>query len=79
MEFTGRVVKEVFGKGSKSERDAVMIETSNGKYVLRRKGGNPFSDPELDRLIGKRIRGNGVLTGSTLIMSDWHEATEKDD
>lgn len=78
MEFTGRVVKEVFGKGSKSEHDAVMIETSTGKYILRRKGGNPFSDHELDRLIGKRIRGNGVLTGSTLIMTDWHQANEKD-
>ncbi|MFY9610244.1 MAG: hypothetical protein WAU45_16725 [Blastocatellia bacterium] len=79
MEFTGRVVKKLFGKGSKSEHDAVMIETRNGNYVLRRQGGNPFSDPELDLLIGKRIRGNGVLAGSTLIMSDWHVANEKDD
>ena len=74
MELTGLVIKEVIGKGSKSEHDAVLLDAKEGKYALRLKGGNPFSDPKLDRLVGKRIRANGVLTGSTFVITDWVEA-----
>jgi hypothetical protein len=76
MELSGLVIKEVVGKGSKSEHDAVLLETKDGKYTLRRRGGNPFRDPELDQLVGKRIRANGVLTGYTFVMSDWAEADD---
>jgi len=82
MELKGKVVKEAVGKGSKSEHDAVLLEANDGKhgkhgkYVLRRRGGNPFRDPELDQLVGKRIRANGVLTGYTFVMDDWVEADE---
>lgn len=79
MEFSGLVIKEVVGKGSKNEHAAVMLETAKERFVLRRQGGNPFRDPELDRLVGKRIRGTGVITGNTLIMSDWREAEKADD
>ena len=74
MELSGLVIKEVVGKGSKNEHDAVLLEAKDGKYVLRRRGGNPFRDPELDELVGKRIRANGVLTGYTFVMNDWSEA-----
>jgi hypothetical protein len=39
--------------------------------VLRREGGNAFSDPQLDELVGHRIRGVGRRTGYTLILKDW--------
>jgi hypothetical protein len=74
MDFSGLVVKQTVGKGSKSEHDAVMLETAEGRFLLRRQGGNPFSDPKLDRLVGKRITGTGVITGNTLIMSEWRES-----
>jgi len=74
MELSGLVIKEVVGKGSKSEHDAVLLEAKDGKYLLRQRGGNPFRDPELDKLVGKHIRANGVLTGYTFVMSDWVEA-----
>ena len=73
MELEGRVTKQLFGKGSKIEHDAVMIETDDGEYVLRRRGGNPFSDPELDKLVGKRIRAAGVMADHTFIMTSWQE------
>jgi len=73
MEFKGRVIKEVFAKGSKSERPAVLLDTGSERYVLRRQGGNPFSDPALDKLVGKTISASGNVTGYTLIMSDWSE------
>ena len=74
--FCGQVVKRPFGAGSKSARPAVMLVTPEGDFVLRRRGGNPFADPDLDRLVGKRICGEGVLHGYTLIMSEWREAPE---
>ena len=73
MEFTGRVIKEVFAKGSKSERPAVLLDTGDKRYVLRRRGGNPFSDPALDKLVGKNIRAVGDVSGYTLLMSEWSE------
>jgi hypothetical protein len=73
IEFDGRVVKHLAAAGSKSERQAVFLETEGGSYVLRRSDGNPFFDPELERLVGKTIRCKGVLTEHTLIISDWDE------
>lgn len=61
-----------FGKGSKSEHDAVYLSTSAGEYVLRRAGGNAFRDPEVDGLVGKEITCEGFTTDHTLIMSQWN-------
>ena len=72
-QFSGQVVKRPFATGSKSEHDAVMLKTKAGAYVLRRQGGNAFSDPELDRLVGKHISVEGKVHDYTLIISDYHE------
>ncbi len=61
VELTGKVVKKTFGKGSKSDHEAVYIETEKGDYRLRRKGGNPFHDPVLQKLIGKEITATGII------------------
>lgn len=76
MEIKGRVIKEVFAKGSKSERPAVLLDTGTKRYVLRREGGNPFSDPALDKLVGKNISAVGNVTGYTLLMTGWSETDE---
>jgi hypothetical protein len=60
-ELTGKVVVKKFGTGSKSEHDAVCLETTEGTYVLKRLGGNPFNDPELNKLVGKQIKATGLL------------------
>jgi len=73
VELCGHVVRRQFGLGSKSERDAVMLITSGGAYVLRRQGGNAFEDPELDRLVGKTICCTGFAHGYTFIISNWRE------
>lgn len=71
VELSGEVTKHLTAAGSKSERHAVFLETDGDTYVLRRRGGNPFSDPKLDELVGKRIHCKGILTEHTLIMSEW--------
>jgi hypothetical protein len=56
------------GTGSKSERVAILIQTDEGRFVLRRKGAKAFSDPELDRFVGETVRVNGFLVaGATLL------------
>jgi hypothetical protein len=69
----GTVKKRLVAPGSKSEREAVVLETDEGHFVLRRQGANPFQDPELEGLVGKRIRAEGSEQGRTLVMDLWDE------
>ena len=71
MPFTGRVIKKPVGVGSKSEHHGVVLVTDTGEFILRRQGGNPFSDPALDALVGKAIIAEGTVHGATLIMTEW--------
>jgi 2-hydroxy-3-keto-5-methylthiopentenyl-1-phosphate phosphatase len=75
-EISGRVTKHLAAKGSKSERQAVFLETDEGSFVLRRRGGHPFVDPVLNQLVGKTIRCKGILTENTYIISEWNEINE---
>ncbi len=65
---TGDVVRRRIGAGSKSERDAVVIATGDETLILRRRGGNAFSDPALDALVGKRVRLEGTATDTTFLI-----------
>jgi hypothetical protein len=69
----GTVARRLVAAGSKSEREAVVLESGDSWRVLRRAGGNAFRDPALDELVGKRIRAEGSEQGQTLIMSRWDE------
>jgi hypothetical protein len=77
MGITGRVVKKPFAAGSKSEREAILLVTEEGEYVLRRQGGNPFYDRELEKLVGKKIEVDGKIIGYTLMMSNWLKKKEQ--
>ncbi len=75
MTLSGRVERRPVAPGSKSERLAVVLVTQEGAvYVLRRLGGNPFKDPQMEALVGKAISGEGNLTGNTFILERWREA-----
>lgn len=76
MELRGKVVRQRYGAGSKSEHEAVMLATEGTTYRLRRKGGNPFKDPELDRLIGQEIVCQGTVHKDTVLMDSWQVAKE---
>jgi hypothetical protein len=71
MEFSGSVVKKMFGKGSKSEREGIFLVTDQGEYLLRRQGGNPFRDPVLEELAGSKITCEGKIYDYTLIITSW--------
>ena len=68
MILEGDVVRKRIHTGSKSEHDAAMLVTADGEFKLRVQGGNPFLDPEVEALVGKRIRGEGLVSARQFIM-----------
>ena len=73
MRLKGIVGKKPFGGGSKSEHIAVYLAAEGGReYVLRRVGGNAFSDPTLESIVGRRIECEGTVTEYTFVMTDFH-------
>jgi len=68
MVLEGRVIRKRINVGSKSEHQATVLVTSDGEFKLRRQGGHPFSDPEVDSLVGKRVRGEGFTSAGQFIM-----------
>ncbi len=64
-------MKQRTAVGSKSEREAVCLQTAEGVLVLRRAGGNPFADDVLDGLVGATLEMEGVRRGDLLIVSSW--------
>jgi len=73
MELIGEVRKKQVAAGSKSERQAVVLRTQDAEYVLRIIGGNAFHDERLEALVGKRIRVEGELHGTTFLMRRWSD------
>jgi len=73
IDYVGTVQKGPFAAGSKSEHDAIFLNANNKQYVLRRANGNPFHDPDLEKLVGKTLQVTGVISGYTLIFSEWRE------
>ena len=72
MTLQGRVVRKRLSIGSKSEHEALVLVTPDGQeYKLRRQEGNPFRDPELDALEGKRIECEGIVRDGQVIMTRW--------
>jgi hypothetical protein len=69
MQLKGKVVRKEFAKGSKSEHEAVYIDTSSGLFLLRQTGANPFQNPELKKLIGKDVQVDGTVQ-DYLFMAD---------
>lgn len=63
----GRAVRGEYGKGSKSERVAVFLETASGRYILRRKTGPVFADAELEQYVGHEVECDGFVVGTTLL------------
>lgn len=64
----GKVSRGQYGTGSKSEHTAVFIDTEQGRYLLRRKGGSAFVDDSLSQYIGAVVECDGFLLDTTLLV-----------
>lgn len=73
VELQGKVVLKKFAAGSKSEHDAVFLETDDQSYQLRRLGGNPFDDPALKAMVGKTVKAKGLLNDQLFIAHELNE------
>ena len=65
--IVGRVIHGRFGVGSKSERDALWLETPDARLLLRRKDGPTFGDRLLDSYVGKEVECDGFRIGDLLL------------
>ncbi|HEV7689417.1 MAG TPA: hypothetical protein VGO52_01270 [Hyphomonadaceae bacterium] len=77
-DLVGRVVTKPYALGSKSEREAVILQSKDGEYLLRRAGGNAMRDRQLLDLVGKTICVEGEVRDDLLIMTGWREAPDED-
>ena len=66
-ELEGIVERRRVARGSKSDHVAVVVRTDTGVFTLRRRGGHAFRDPALERLVGRRMKGEGSVHGTTFI------------
>ena len=73
VKISGIVTIKKFAEGSKSERDAVYIDTGESSYILRRIGGNAFYDDTLHGLKGKHITAKGFISNYTFMAKDIKE------
>src|SRR5262249_18073290 len=71
MMVRGDVGRQAGARGAKAERAAVLLRTADGEYVLRRQGGHPLRDTQLEALVGHTIEGEGVVRDYVLILSSW--------
>ena len=73
MRYHGKVARQPFAAGSKSEHEAVVLQTPAGPLKLRRAGGNPFHDPELEKLVGREITCEGEIHQGQLLLTRWDD------
>jgi len=72
LHVSGMVKRRTIARGSKSEREAVVLDTDGGKsYVLRRKGGPALGDDQIEHLVGRSIDAEGIGLDQVLIMNNW--------
>ena len=56
----GAVTRQMVRKGTASAHEAVVLHTDEGEeLILQRISGNPFSDPETNKLVGRRVTVEG--------------------
>jgi hypothetical protein len=76
--ISGNVKRQRIAAGSKSDRVGVVLDDGKGRiFALRRAGGNPFSDPAMDELVGKTITATGIVAGGSFIMDRWDVAAKR--
>jgi hypothetical protein len=75
MVLRGRVVKKIYGTGTKSLHQAVCLASPQGDFKLRLPGADPFQDPQLDHLVGKSISAQGEVdnVSNQFFVSHWSE------
>jgi hypothetical protein len=64
----GKVIQLPLSRGSKSERNAVMLDTGEKQYALRWKNDNPFEQKTATSYLNQRIMVKGYLVKMTFLV-----------
>lgn len=73
--FSGRIEKKLIFKGSKSEREAVLLVTGDRDLLLVLKGASPFDYMTFDSYIGHEVTITGDYRDGRLIVEDLSKVT----
>ena len=63
-------MRRAYARGTKSEHDALMLETPAGTYLLRHRDGPAFGDTVLEGLIDATVSCDGTLVDGRLLLVD---------
>jgi hypothetical protein len=69
----GRVIRQSFGKGSKSEHPAFYLETDKAKVLIKKEGDNPFENNALQAYLNKTVRVKGSKMDYIFIVTEIEE------
>jgi hypothetical protein len=69
----GKVIRQSFGKGSKSEHPAFYLETADSKVLIRKEGDNPFENNALTTYLNKQVRVKGSKMDYIFIITEIEE------
>ncbi len=73
----GIVRVRVVARGSKSEQPAVVLETADRSWILRRPGGPAFGvDEELAEWAGQEVEAVGVAGSGVFLLTEPLRASE---
>lgn len=75
MKVKGTIIAGRFGDGTKSEHDAIYLQTEKARYVLRLAGSNPFENTELQSMIGKQVIASGTLKSYLFLAKEVKEVS----
>lgn len=64
----GTVVDTMYARGSKSERIAPCLQTTEKRYLLRRRHGPSYGDTTLARLVGHAVECDGTVVAQLLLV-----------
>jgi hypothetical protein len=77
IRLRGTVERQPYAPGSKSERLAPVLVTEAGdRYLLRRAGANPYTDPGLDALDGTQVEVSGRIHRDVFLVEELRVVTE---
>jgi hypothetical protein len=66
----GRVAQRTVGRGTKSEREALVLDTGTETLVLRARRGPSFGPTGYERFIGRDVEVTGTIVGNVLLVDD---------
>lgn len=74
----GQIILKTFARTTKSESLGVYLQTTDGTFLTRPAGGNPFMDNPLAPLAGKYIEAEGHKSNYVFFVKTWKEITEEE-